>query len=116
MPDQAASVTPRPAAARPAPPRYKVALLTWVGAYGVITLILGVLGPSIQDWPLAFRTLLISVLMVTTLTWVIVPTLVRLFRPWLAPAPPAAPTTSCGTRRRANAHPVARAQRRSAAG
>jgi uncharacterized protein len=94
MPDQA---TPAP---NPTPPRYKLALLTWGGAYGVITLILAVLGPSIQDWPLPLRTLLISVLMVTTLTWVILPTLVRLFRPWLAPASRAAPATNCGGRAR----------------
>jgi antibiotic biosynthesis monooxygenase (ABM) superfamily enzyme len=52
----------------------------------VITLILGVLGPTMAGWPLALRTLLISVLMVSTLTWVMVPTLVRLFRGWRDPA------------------------------
>jgi antibiotic biosynthesis monooxygenase (ABM) superfamily enzyme len=65
------------------PPRFKLALLTWAGAYAVITLILGVLGPTMAGWPLALRTLVLSVLMVSSLTWVIVPTLVRLFRPWL---------------------------------
>jgi antibiotic biosynthesis monooxygenase (ABM) superfamily enzyme len=29
----------------------KLALLTWLGAYGVITLILAVLGPAIAKWP-----------------------------------------------------------------
>jgi uncharacterized protein len=66
-----------------APPRFKLALLTWAGAYAVITLILGVLGPTMAGWPLALRTLVLSVLVVSSLTWVIVPTLVRLFRPWL---------------------------------
>jgi antibiotic biosynthesis monooxygenase (ABM) superfamily enzyme len=66
-----------------APPRYKLALLTWAGAYAVITLILGLLGPTMASWPLPVRTLLISVLMVVALTWVVVPTLVRLFRGWL---------------------------------
>ena len=49
---------------RPRPPRYKLALLTWVGAYAVITLILQLLGPTMADWPLAMRTLAISALMV----------------------------------------------------
>jgi antibiotic biosynthesis monooxygenase (ABM) superfamily enzyme len=69
-----------------APPRYKLALMTWVGAYAAITLILGVLGPTIASWPLPLRTLLISALMVSALTWVISPTLARLFRGWLVGA------------------------------
>jgi antibiotic biosynthesis monooxygenase (ABM) superfamily enzyme len=72
-----------------APPRYKLALITWAGAYGVITLILDLLGPKMAGWPLVLRTLLISVLMVTALTWIVLPTLTRLFRPWLRAAPPA---------------------------
>jgi uncharacterized protein len=69
-----------------APPRYKLALVTWAGAYGVITLILDLLGPTIGGWPLVLRTLLISVVMVTTLTWIVLPVLTRLFRAWLRPA------------------------------
>ena len=66
-----------------APPRYKLALVTWAGAYGLITLILDLLGPTMAGWPLVLRTLLISVLMVTTLTWIVLPTLTRLLRAWL---------------------------------
>ena len=69
------------------PPRYKLALLTWVGAYAVITAILAVLGPVMTSWPLMLRTLLLSVLMVIAMTWVVIPSLTRLFRAWLAPAP-----------------------------
>lgn len=67
-------------------PRYKLALLTWVAAYPVITLILGLLGPEIADWPLGLRTLAVSVLMVATLTWLVMPALTRVLRPWLRPA------------------------------
>jgi antibiotic biosynthesis monooxygenase (ABM) superfamily enzyme len=70
----------------PAPPRYKLALLTWAGAYAVITTILAVLGPVMATWPLPLQTLLVSVLMVVSLTWVVIPTLTRLFRGWLAAA------------------------------
>jgi len=66
------------------PPRYKLAVVSWAGAYAVITLILWLLGPSMASWPLPLRTLAISVLMVITLTWVVIPTLTRVFRPWLA--------------------------------
>jgi antibiotic biosynthesis monooxygenase (ABM) superfamily enzyme len=74
---------PRPSA----PPRYKLALLTWVGAYAVITAILAVLGPVMIAWPLLLRTLVLSVLMVLAMTWLVVPTMTRLFRGWLVPAP-----------------------------
>jgi antibiotic biosynthesis monooxygenase (ABM) superfamily enzyme len=67
----------------PAPPRYKLALLSWVGAYTVITTILFVLGPAMATWPLLLRTLLLSVLMVLAMTWLVVPSLTRLFRGWL---------------------------------
>jgi antibiotic biosynthesis monooxygenase (ABM) superfamily enzyme len=65
------------------PPRYKLALLTWAGAYGAITLIIWLLGPTMAGWPLALRTLLISLLMVNALTWIVLPALTRLFRAWL---------------------------------
>lgn len=76
----------------PRPPRYKLALLTWVGAYAVITLILQLLGPTMADWPLAIRTFAISALMVAALTWLVIPTMTRLFRGWLIPATPPVPT------------------------
>ena len=66
------------------PPRYKLAVVTWAGAYAVITLILWLLGPPMAGWPLPFRTLAISVLMVIALTWFVIPALTRVFRPWLA--------------------------------
>ena len=69
-----------------APPRYKLALVTWAGAYGAITLIIWLLGPAMAGWPLVLRTLLISVLMVNALTWIVLPALTRLFRPWLVAA------------------------------
>jgi antibiotic biosynthesis monooxygenase (ABM) superfamily enzyme len=76
---------PSPAAA---PPRYKLALLSWAGAYAVITLILAVLGPAMAPWPLPLRTLLLSVLMVVAMTWLVIPSLTRLFRGWLTPVSP----------------------------
>ena len=68
------------------PPQHKLALLTWLGAYAVITLILELLGPLMAPWPLPLRTLLLSALMVAALTWAVMPTLVRIFRGWLFPA------------------------------
>jgi antibiotic biosynthesis monooxygenase (ABM) superfamily enzyme len=83
MPSTSRQTEPRRA---PAPPRYKLALLTWAGAYAVITAILAVLGPSMATWPLLLRTLLLSVLMVVAMTWLVIPSLTRLFRGWLVSA------------------------------
>jgi antibiotic biosynthesis monooxygenase (ABM) superfamily enzyme len=82
---------PNQAAAGPRvpPPRHRMALLTWAGAWAMITLILSVLGPAIGTWPLPLQTLVVSVLMVLALTWVVIPTLTRVFARWLAPAPTA---------------------------
>jgi antibiotic biosynthesis monooxygenase (ABM) superfamily enzyme len=78
------SRSPRQNLQRPAgPPRYKLALLTWAGAYIVITLLLALLGPAIASWPLVLRTLVVSVTMVVVLTWLIMPRLTRLFGGWL---------------------------------
>jgi uncharacterized protein len=71
------------------PPRYKLALLTWMGAYTVITLILYLLGPATATWPLPLRTLVISALMAPAMTWLVIPFLTRLFRSWLVPGRPA---------------------------
>jgi uncharacterized protein len=79
-------LAPNPAATRPTPPRYKLALLTWAGAYAVITLILTVLGPAMVSWALPLRTLLLSALMAPAMTWLVLPFLTRLFRSWLASA------------------------------
>jgi antibiotic biosynthesis monooxygenase (ABM) superfamily enzyme len=84
----------------PAPPRYKLALLTWAGAYAVITAILAVLGPLMATWPLLLRTLLLSVLMVVAMTWLVIPSLTLLFRRWLVSAsPPSAKAPSPHRRR-----------------
>jgi uncharacterized protein len=75
---------PHRATAPGGPPRYKLAFLTWAGAYALITLILGLLGPTMASWPLPLRTLVVSVTMVVALTWLVMPRLTRLCRPWLS--------------------------------
>jgi antibiotic biosynthesis monooxygenase (ABM) superfamily enzyme len=67
--------------------KVKLALVSWVGAYTVITLILALLGPVMAPWPLPLRTLLLSVLMVVAMTWLVMPSLTRLSRRWLSSAP-----------------------------
>lgn len=88
---RSASTTERawtaPSRACPAgPPRYKLALLTWAGAYAVITVVLALFGPAMASWPLVLRTLVLSVTIVVALTWFLMPRLTRLCRNWLSPS------------------------------
>jgi antibiotic biosynthesis monooxygenase (ABM) superfamily enzyme len=85
--ERAATTRRESARLRNGPPRYKLALLTWAGAYAVITLLLTVLGPAMAPWPLGLRTLVLSTVMVVTLTWLVIPVLTRLFRKWLVRLP-----------------------------
>jgi antibiotic biosynthesis monooxygenase (ABM) superfamily enzyme len=62
-----------------------MALLTWPGAWALITVILWQLGPAMAAWPLPLRTLVVSALMVVGLNWLVIPYLTRVFAGWLAP-------------------------------
>lgn len=66
------------------PPRYKLALVTWLGVYPTLTVILAVLGPTMETWPLPLRTLLVSVVMVVVLSWLILPLLTRVLQGWMS--------------------------------
>jgi hypothetical protein len=70
-------------AVNPQPPRYKQAILTWVGVYPALTVTLALLGPSMEGWPLPLRTLLVTLILVPALTWVIFPLLRSILARWL---------------------------------
>jgi antibiotic biosynthesis monooxygenase (ABM) superfamily enzyme len=65
------------------PPRYKLAVITWLGVYPILTITLALLGPVMETWPLPLRTLLVTLLLVPILVYVIFPLLNRAFRGWL---------------------------------
>lgn len=69
------------------PPRWKLAVLTWVGIYPLITVLLWVLGPVIQGIPLPLVTLGLTIPLVSFMTFVVMPTLTRAFGAWLRPGP-----------------------------
>ena len=68
------------------PPRYKMALLTWAGAFPLLTAVNVLLGPVLGALPLPGRTLLITGILIGLLTYVIMPRLTRLCATWLAPS------------------------------
>ena len=69
------------------PPRWKMAFVTLLGVYPVSLLIGLTIAPLLRKLPLALNVFVVSALIVTCLTWLIMPTLTRWFRPWLNPQP-----------------------------
>jgi antibiotic biosynthesis monooxygenase (ABM) superfamily enzyme len=69
----------------PAPPRYKMVAVTWLAVYPLITVILVLFGPLLGLLPMLLRTLVLTALMVTLMTYVIMPRMTRLFSFWLYP-------------------------------
>ncbi|MDQ4127946.1 MAG: antibiotic biosynthesis monooxygenase [Actinomycetota bacterium] len=69
----------------PAPPRYKMVAITWLAVYPLITLILVLFGPLLGLMPMLVRTLVLTAVMVTLMTYVIMPRMTRLFSFWLFP-------------------------------
>lgn len=65
------------------PPRWKMAVVTFIGVY-LLTLVLTlVVRPWIQPLPLLIANALFNLLVVGGLTWGVMPLLTRLFRRWL---------------------------------
>lgn len=69
---------------KPPPPRWKMAVLTWLGVWPVS---MGVSSLVVPWMPPAMPRFLVSAVVaagiVVTLTWVVMPQLIRLARPWL---------------------------------
>jgi uncharacterized protein len=68
------------------PPRYKMALITWLGVFVTLAILTRLLAPLLTRLPLLLSQLLSSGLVVALLTYLIMPRLTRLFRTWLYPA------------------------------
>lgn len=71
--------------ALPLLPRYKMALLTWLGVYPISLLLTSLLAPFVGRWPSSLQALVFSGAMVSMLTWLVMPLLTRVFRFWLYP-------------------------------
>jgi uncharacterized protein len=69
----------------PAPPRYKMAVVTWLAVFPLITAIFVVFRPVLSQLPFLLRTLVLTLVMVTLMTYVIMPRVTRLFSFWLYP-------------------------------
>jgi hypothetical protein len=72
-------------AGEPAPPRYKMAAVTWLAVFPVVMVIFSLFGQWLNLLPTLLRTLVFTLVMVTLMTYVIMPRMTRLFSFWLYP-------------------------------
>jgi antibiotic biosynthesis monooxygenase (ABM) superfamily enzyme len=69
----------------PAPPRYKMAIVTWLAVFPVVAVIFSLFGQWLNLLPTLLRTLVFTVVMITLMTYVVMPRMTRLFSFWLYP-------------------------------
>ena len=69
----------------PAPPRYKMVVVTWLAVFPLATVLFLLLQPLMGGAPTILRTLVFTLIMVTTMTYVVMPRMTRLFSFWLYP-------------------------------
>jgi antibiotic biosynthesis monooxygenase (ABM) superfamily enzyme len=67
------------------PPRYKMVLVTWLGVFVTISILNFLLLPLLSGLTPLLKSLIITGITVTLLTYLIMPRLTQLFRKWLYP-------------------------------
>lgn len=65
------------------PPRWKTAVLIWLGIYPTVTLVFWLLGPLVAKLPLPFKTLCLTLVVVPLMVWVVLPFLQKKLKNWL---------------------------------
>jgi hypothetical protein len=65
------------------PPRNKMALITWLGIWPTASIFLYFLTPYMESLPYLLRTAIVTGLVVITMTYLLMPRLVQVFRAWL---------------------------------
>ena len=65
------------------PPKWKFAVMVWLAIYPTITFVSYLIGDVIKEWPLPFKTLLITGILVPTMVFVLLPILRKLLTNWL---------------------------------
>jgi antibiotic biosynthesis monooxygenase (ABM) superfamily enzyme len=66
------------------PPRIRMAIVTWLGIFPTVSLVLGLIAPLLLPLPFLLRTALLTALVVFVMTWIVMPRLTKLMRPWLS--------------------------------
>lgn len=69
------------------PPRYKMALVTWVTVFPLITLLSTLLHQQLSPLPNVLRVMVLTGIAVPTMTYLLMPQVTRLLAGWLYPPP-----------------------------
>lgn len=72
-----------PGRTAPAPPRWKMALVTLSAIVPLVLLMNLTVLPLLADWPLVARTVVFALTLTSLMTWVVMPRMTRLFRRFL---------------------------------
>jgi uncharacterized protein len=65
------------------PARWKMALITWLGVWPTSWLVGTLIGPRLSAFPALLSSAIVAAVIVVCLTWIVMPTLVKLFHSWL---------------------------------
>ena len=65
------------------PPRWKMAIATLCGVYPTSLFLSFSIGPFIQNFHPALHIFIIATCMVSMLTWVVMPLVIKIMKPWL---------------------------------
>ena len=68
----------------PAPPRYKMAVVSWLGAYPVLLVLNAWVAPPLASLPGFVRSGIIGALLITIMPYVVMPRMIWAFRAWLS--------------------------------
>lgn len=82
---------------RKPPPKWKVAVVTWLGIFPTVLALFLTVAPLLASWPLVPRILVITALVVLIMTWVVAPRLTRWLAGWLHATPDKGQTTHKAT-------------------
>lgn len=67
------------------PPRWKMAVATFVGVFPVAMILNLAIGPMVQTWNFVLGNAVFNACVVVSLTWVVMPVVTRLLHKWLHP-------------------------------
>jgi antibiotic biosynthesis monooxygenase (ABM) superfamily enzyme len=67
------------------PPRWKMAVATFLGVFPVAMTLNLTLGPAIKSWHFLLSNAVFNACVVTLLTWVVMPVITRVLQGWLQP-------------------------------
>jgi antibiotic biosynthesis monooxygenase (ABM) superfamily enzyme len=64
-------------------PRWKMAVMIWLGIYPTITALIYIIFPLTKDWPVPLRTLAMTLIAVPVMVFLVLPLIQKWLKNWL---------------------------------